>query len=506
MNKQELLALLQSRGLLAWQANFAASFLEANSPDFHLLAAPPGTGKMYASSAILPELVREGARRMLVLAPASLCEAWKERLGQAQSEVPVLLVTRRVLREIEADLPIGQSSWDADGIYVTSQDLAKQKDVAAGLSAVSWDLVLVDEAHRLVAPQRAALLDRLMAANVVRRLLLLSPIPPSMLNELLQSAHIQPVCFSSSLFVTEWFDVVKNWDGSPVDRLRVEWRAVPYTRSDDEVKCLSLFLGSMEELEMASSGNKFLIQLLTQRASSSLFGFEQSLRRLGITLKLGNEAVEVLLAKAGDAQADTPVTLDDVEPTSGERRFEWVDRQGGLGIINQTLEALETISTDEKLKALKRLIQSVVAAEKDVVPRICVFSSYADTLSYLHTALDDIGLPMFKVTGDSSFTKRQSTVQRFLNEGGLILGTDAALSEGIAMPQVKHVVHYDLPWNPIVVEQRRGRFDRFGRQTPLSMYVLRDESGVIPREFELSLLVNSVQRTGIGDVQINLES
>src|SRR4051812_15168620 len=109
MNRQEFLASLQSRGLRAWQANFAASFLDAEAAAFHLLAAPPGTGKTYANVVITAELVSRGARRILALAPAPLCEAWKERLTEAQTRIPVVLVTRPVFREMEAALPIGRS-------------------------------------------------------------------------------------------------------------------------------------------------------------------------------------------------------------------------------------------------------------------------------------------------------------------------------------------------------------------------------------------------------------
>src|SRR5437899_2683513 len=114
MNQEEVLASLQSRGLRAWQAKFAASFLETDSTAFQLLAAPPGTGKMYSSVAIVAELVTRGAKRILALPPASLCDVWRERLGKAQSVLPVVLVTRPVFREIESEVPIGESPWNAE--------------------------------------------------------------------------------------------------------------------------------------------------------------------------------------------------------------------------------------------------------------------------------------------------------------------------------------------------------------------------------------------------------
>src|SRR5207249_8944745 len=111
MSQQELLAELGNRGLRAWQAMFVASFLNAEPSAFQLLAAPPGTGKMFAAVATVEQLVGQGARRILVLAPAYLCEAWRTRIGEAQSALPVAIVTRRSYREMEADGPVGQSPW-----------------------------------------------------------------------------------------------------------------------------------------------------------------------------------------------------------------------------------------------------------------------------------------------------------------------------------------------------------------------------------------------------------
>ena len=112
MTKQELLALFQSRGLRAWQADFAASFFDTDSSTFQLLAAPPGTGKTYVSVAIAAELVARQSKRILILSPNMiLCEQWTERLGDI-STIPVVLVTRRVFREMEAALPIGQQIVD----------------------------------------------------------------------------------------------------------------------------------------------------------------------------------------------------------------------------------------------------------------------------------------------------------------------------------------------------------------------------------------------------------
>jgi ATP-dependent helicase HepA len=121
---------------------------------------------------------------------------------------------------------------------------------------------------------------------------------------------------------------------------------------------------------------------------------------------------------------------------------------------------------------------------------------YADTVAFLYTALEDVGLPIFRAAGASSVAQRHDIIKRFLSEGGLLLATDGAVSEGIALAQVAHAIHYDLPLSPLRIEQRCGRFDRFGRETPLTMYFLLDESGVMPSESQLVNIITAAQRSG----------
>jgi superfamily II DNA or RNA helicase len=473
MNRHQLLELFRGRGLKAWQAAFAASVLEIDPPAYYLLEGMPGTGKKHVGVVITTELVARGARRVLVLPPASLCEGWKGSLEIAHIGLPVTFVTRRVFRELEDGLKASESPWNSDGIYVVGQDLAKGADFAGGLAAIQWDLVVVDEAHRFVAPLRAALLDRMITAGVVGRLLLLSPTPISISD--------QTVRLPSPLTVTSWFGVLNDWDGVDVNRLKLQIQAIPYSRCAEEVKCWSQVLSSMSELEAASGGNKLLSKLLTLRASSSLFAFEQSLRRLGNTLGTTNDSAGLDLGKSPAIQSETDSAPDESGLADADSRFKWADMPAGLAIIDRWLEALESIGTDEKLNALRSLIRTVADTEVDGVPRICVLSKYSDTVSYLHTALEDVGVTTYKVSGTSSFTERQATIERFLHEGGLILGTDASF-RGVAIPQVTHVVHYDVPTNPLVLAYRHGRFDRFGRMRPLEVRVFRDESGAIPFE------------------------
>ena len=230
MNEQSIIGSLQSRGLQAWQAKFVESFLGEGSGAFHLLTAPPGTGKVQACIAIATELAVQKAMRILVLTPASLCEEWRMRLSDAQSQVPVFFVTRQAYRELEASVQVGQSPWNAGRIFVISQDLAKKSDFIASLSEITWGLVIFDEAHRLATPQRAALLSQLIGVGCVLKLLLVTATPLLALEKWIHPLPDQPTSFPAPLAVTSWLGELRNWDGTIVERPRVDLKVVSYTR------------------------------------------------------------------------------------------------------------------------------------------------------------------------------------------------------------------------------------------------------------------------------------
>lgn len=478
MTEQGLLAELGNRGLRAWQATFVASFLNADPSAFQLLAGPPGTGKMFAAVAAVRELAARGAKRILVLAPAPLREAWRTKIGDEQSHLPVSSVTRHTYREMEAAVPVGQSPWAASGVFVISQDFAKQPDIVASLSTVVWDLVAVDEAHGFAARQRSALLEKLVYAGVVRRLLLLTATPLPALDHWLRPSQAQPSPLSTPPAVTSWYGVLQNWDGSVAEQ-RVDWEVVRYTRGADEIRFLEQLLEVTPALALASSGNEFLPQLLIQRAASSTFAAELSLVRLRHTLR--SRVANITAPIEPDADVDS----GDFETEGKSSVSNMSDASSALKLVDQCLEALESVESDEKLSALKALVRSITEANPGQSLRMCIFSMYLDTVDYLHSALEYAGTHALKITGRYSFAGRAAIVEGFRRDGGLLVGSDGGISEGIELGDVTHVIHYDVPTNPMTMEQRRGRVDRYGRTSPCTMYLFRDDSGAITFESEV---------------------
>lgn len=480
MSSEGILFRMRELGLAAWQANFVESFLEVGSSAFQVLVAPPGTGKSHTAAALVAEFTRSEPRRILVLVPTlALRFQWALSVRRVEPENPVQVIDRRAFRELVATFPLGQSPWSAAGVYIMSQEFAKLEDVASSLCTSGWDLVIVDDAHRLVSPQRATLLFRLLEAGVLGRLLMLTTVRTPAFQEWLMgfAERAHP---SKSTILVEWSGPQTDWDGTIVDRARVFFREIPYRRGSEEVEFIRKLQSVLPDLERASGRKQFLADLLLRRASSSLYAVDQSLQRLRNSLSNTGDPLSSNPEQEDATPLELGVDQDDKDATSAKSKS-WPDRSIGLGLIEECLDALELVTSDEKLNAATGLIRSILGLSTDHLPQIYVMTRYADTASYLHTAFEDAGIPSFKLTGSIGAEYRTLAVERFLRNGGILVATDAS-TERLTFPQVAHVVDYDLPAGPSLFEQRLSRFNPYGRTIPCTIYFLEDESGVIPHK------------------------
>jgi Rad3-related DNA helicase len=497
MSSQDLLARLRERGLAAWQAEFVQSFVKDGASPHQVLLASPGTGKTHATAALVAELTRGGTKRVLVLVPAGLRLQWAHSLERAEPRIPVLFVDRKTYRELEAASPVGGSAWAQEGIYVISQDFGKTEQIASSFCTTNWDLVIFDEAHRLAAPLRSFLLDRLMNGRLVERLLLLLAVRTSAFDTWL-SRFLDPSTLPGSMSMTQWSGPLKNWDGSVVDRPRIALQVVPYTRGPDEVEFLTHYQTILPALAEASSANQFIAQVLLQRASSSLFALEQSLQSLRHKLVSPEDQFGTNAEEPGSTPSDLEVNSEEPQPPSSQPSSIAVDKPAAAGLIDQVLASLENVTKDEKLNALTRLVRSIFDTSPEHPPRICVFSSYADSVAYVYMACKDAEFPSSKLTGSTSQSERREVLDQFNQNGGVLVATDAAL-QGFELANVPHVIYYDAPSDPRALEMRRGRFDRFDRSSPCTLYLFQDGSGTMFAESTATEMVTRSLRPEDGE-------
>lgn len=474
MNEQALLQLFRDRGCWPFQAQFAVDFLEEADSAHHLLVGPVGAGKLFATTALIGYMVSEGrASRILFLAPAPLLSMVQQKL--AGVSVSADIVDRRRFRELVDSVTVGEAPWPRDVVSILSLDFAKQDDIAESLCEVPWDVVVIDEAHHLSGPRRAMLVKWLLSARAANRFLLMTATPMPSLAPLIEPKEdVEPLL--PDIRLTNWYrDDLTDWEGKSLSRAGVQWEIVRYRRGADEGRFLRKFEDDIRELYRASGDNSFLVQILEQRASSSISAFEQTCQRLHHTLRASMDFT------------DFDVQMPEVDATEEEDSrpgaFLWRDRDRGLLIVTEWLQELENVVSDEKRDALIRVVSETIGTGSASGFRLCVVSSYVETLAYLRGAFVDAAMcETYLVTGELSFGERTEQIERYFRHGGILLGTDNAITEGVDLSPVTHVFHYDLPTNPNRLEQRHGRFDRFGRSEPCVMFVFQDDSEVLSCE------------------------
>jgi SNF2 family DNA or RNA helicase len=111
-----------------------------------LIADDPGAGKTIMAGLVLKELKLRGViKRILIVVPGHLKDQWRREL-QERFQEPFTLIGRQVM-----DAHYGESVWERENQIITSIDFAKQEDILNTLANVQWDLVVVDEAHKMAA-------------------------------------------------------------------------------------------------------------------------------------------------------------------------------------------------------------------------------------------------------------------------------------------------------------------------------------------------------------------
>lgn len=466
------------------QADFAADFLAADSKQKHLLTSLPGLGKGFIGSAIVGYAFDHSqAKRVLVLAPMGLTRQWCDMLQRNSPEVPCSFVDRRRLRELVSYEERDQ--WMNAGVVVMSIDFARQADVADLLSETTWDLIVIDEAHHLKPKtQRYDLVQQLFENSPQARVLLLHT-----LSQATEDDQVANPLFSD-VNVTVWSrDTVKDNDGNPLlPEVQIRW--INHARRLDEQRVLLELQACILRAVVSQPRSQLEATALLQTASSSLLALEQRLNQMR---RVRNETVHGLLEIASG--------IDDIE-NEPEAVIENSDGQSlaqssFIDDVPKLLSMIEEVETDSKFDSLLSLLETIgVSSSRD--RRVCVFTTYVSTATYLESALSDAHSNVAAITGGMPYGDREQIIANFSQNGGVLISTSAMMAR---IPEVAAVIFYDLPWNPAIVDARIGQFLRVGRPGPIQVYAFVDDSDTLVIE-RLQRKVNEIKQSlGSDEIQ-----
>jgi superfamily II DNA or RNA helicase len=485
-----------------------------------VLADDPGAGKTIMAGLYIRELImRADARRVLIVAPGSLVEQWRDELFEKFG-----LEFRVFSKELEFASPSGNPFEDHHHLIVRLDQIARDEqdgdsgrvagDLQTKLCSAGWDLVVFDEAHKLAAHFFGSKLEKTgryrFAERIgthTRHLLLMTATPHNGKEEDFQ---LFLALLDSDRFYGKFRDGVHKIDASDLMRRMVkeellkfdgtplfpERRAytVNYKLSDLEAALYESVttyvkeqMGKADELDGQRRGSVgFALTALQRRLASSPEAIYQSLKRRHARLekrlreeKLGNRARSLaeLIALApedeDDLNADEQEQLEEtlVDEATAARTIGELE---GEVLVLQALEqrALDVVSSgqDRKWEELSRILQDDphMRDAGGRLRKLIIFTEHRDTLNYLHQKVGGVlGTPDAIVTihGGTHRDERRRAQALFRSdpEVRLLIATDAA-GEGVNLQNANLMVNYDLPWNPNRLEQRFGRIHRIGQQ------------------------------------------
>ncbi len=398
----------------------AASMVLRGMRSRAILADEVGLGKTIEAGLVLSELyLRRLAERVLILVPAGLVQQWWEELDR-KFALPCLAQ--------------GSPAWQRTAdplrapIVIASLAAARREPLKDRLADISWDVLIVDEAHRLKQPRSAS--AKLVRSLTSRYLLLLTATPvENRLDDLFQLVSLVRPGHLGSLAEFRAAHQASRDGPRDVAGLQARTREVMVRHRRSEVALL-LPRRLAETIRVTPAGEEAdVYRLVSERV-------RQEARTASQAELLGLRALQRL---AGSSPSALVPSLE---------RHGWSD----------LAEQARAIGTPAKAAALLRVLQRHLTQGEKVV----IFTAFRQTLDLLAQAVAGAVPETAVYHGGLSRRDKEEAVRRFRDDSPVLLTTEAA-GEGRNLQFCHVMINYDLPWNPMQIEQRLGRIHRIGQ-------------------------------------------
>ena len=468
-----------------------------------LLAHDPGAGKTIMAGLIIKELkMRKIVNRILIVVPGHLKDQWSRELKERFSET-FTIMSKDYIRS-----QYGENAWQKENQIITSIDFAKRGENMPSLSASEFDLIVVDEAHKMSAfkyGEKTEKTGRYRLGEALSRssehLLFLTATPhkgdPE--NFRLFLDLLNPGFFKTTEMIKESLENKDNplflrrikedmvdFEGNPLFVPRKV--KTPEIKLSDPEKTLYNYVSNYvkEQYDKALKSDKkrhigFALLILQRRMASSTYALLQSLQRRKSRLEKMLEGPDKNKQDASAKMYD----LDEVDDMTEEERWREEELWEALSVAENRRELEREISTlgdligkagniikredESKLNQLKNTLKKM--SKSNSKEKILIFTESKDTLKYIDSKIRGWGYSTNTIHGNMPLEDRVKAESVFKNETQIMVATEAA-GEGINLQFCHLMINYDLPWNPNRLEQRMGRIHRYGQQEEVTVFNL----------------------------------
>lgn len=476
----------------------------------YILADDPGAGKTIMTGLFLKELIIRGdLKRCLIVTPGNLAEQWQDELYRKFNLRFEILTNDKMESAVTGNVFMEMNYCIARLDKLSRNELLQEK-----LKITDWDLIVVDEAHKMSATvwggeikyTKRFQLGRLLS-SITRHFLLLTATPHNGKEEDFQlfMSLIDPDRFEgaahSSNHSIDVSDVMRRlvkeellkFDGTPLFPERRAY-TVNYDLSPKEAVLYDAVTEYVQDefnrADKLTNDHKntvgFALTILQRRLASSPEAIYQSLRRRRERLE-NRLAEERIGKKAASYRAEMDLTDDYDEDDLPSDEFEEMEEN----VADQASAATTIIELEEEIKILKRLehmanevrvsgedrkwdeLSKLLQDNESMFSpdgqreKLIIFTEHRDTLRYLTDKIRSLfghDEAVVTIHGGMLRDERRKVEELFKQDKDvrILIATDAA-GEGINLQRAHLMVNYDLPWNPNRLEQRFGRIHRIGQ-------------------------------------------
>lgn len=494
-----------------------------------LIADDAGAGKTIMAGLTIKELqYRNMANRILIVAPGHLKYQWQREMKE-KFNTHFRLLSRSTLDETW-----GANVWDELNRIIASIDFLKQDDILPKLQTAQWDLVIVDEAHKMAAygyrtkrglkinwTKRYHVGEILSKTTTHMLFLTATPHKGDEENFKLFLDLLRPGFFAQTdllkesidnkenpIFVRRLKEDMETFQGNKIFPPR-NVQTITFRLTDEEKELynrVTKYVKHHYDRAKKRRSITFAMLVLQRRLASSINSILKSLENRRKRLK--NLIKVIQTYKNTDSQFDLSKSeLEDFDDLEEKERWELEEKILGLTLYTSVEEISweidridELITSARNIKALES--ESKLSKLRDEIltslgnRKLLIFTEYRDTLTYLVEKLTSWGYEVVTIDGYMKMDERIQAEKEFLHNKQILVATEAA-GEGINLQFCSWMINYDIPWNPTRLEQRMGRIHRYGQDKEVFIYNLvttdTREGQVLTRLFEkLNLMQNSL--------------